>query len=181
MKNTEITPAGPSIRSRFWIALKNHTTDLIIGAIIALLFFVGGQIEWSNLIPVRPQTILLQEAPYHIGDTEMTDFDHSAPEANPFQASFELKRIPKEMVLTMIARDIDPNETTSAVEIWVNGNFITYLNRQFGQEVHDYQNASVPIDPRYLQKGKNFLMISVRPAVDNVDDIEFKDVKLEIR
>jgi hypothetical protein len=175
---------------------------IIVGLLLSFENFIspsdldqGSLTQFTN----RQEIIQLQKDPYHIGDTEFKvrlneageviekyPFDHPAPEANPFEADFSLTLIPSEIILNITARDIDPDKASSPVEIRVNGQLVDYLNRYYKLETMTPSSVSITINPKYVHKGLNTLLIFVKPTkteygVLNLDDIEFWDVELNLK
>lgn len=150
----------------------------------------------NNPVSIQPQIVLVQEDYYHIGDVEYTTvvqngqavdkiyFSHPAPQSNPFSKDFSISTIPQNATLRLTAKSIDPNEKNSAVKIFINGNFVDYLNRYFTLETMNEQSVSIPISIDILQSGKNSIQIHVESGIVNgkmnLDDIEFRNVYLEI-
>lgn len=150
----------------------------------------------NSPISIQPQIIFVQEDYYHIGDVEYTSvvqngqvvdiiyFSHPAPQSNPFSKDFSINAIPQTATLHITAKSIDPNEKNSAVKIFINGNFVDYLNRYFTLETMNEQSVSIPISVDMLRSGKNSIQIHVESGVvngqANLDDIEFRNVYLEI-
>jgi len=163
----------------------------VVLALIVYLLIQSGMLSLN-----RAETIVLQEEPYHIGDVEhksifqngtlvgIIPYAHPSPQQNPFEAEFNLRSIPSEAILHLTARDVDPDEKSSPVKIHINGHHVGYLNKEFYEETMEPRSVSIEIDPIYLQRGTNTLLIFVEPSgleygVQNLDDIEFWDVRLE--
>jgi len=134
------------------------------------------------------ETINIQKEPYHIGDVELWIFRHSPPEINPFTQSFHLCRVTSKMKLTMVAVHVDPDITTSPISIFINGQFITYLNYYSPYEIDEPMiiQIDIPKPQDVLRVGDNFIMIisgadyrGLEYGVYNTDDIEFWNLQIE--
>jgi len=145
--------------------------------------------------PTQLERISIQDDYYHIGDIEYTAiiqgdkvvgvvyFSHPAPQNNPFTKEFELLKVPRSAVLHLIARSIDPDEKKSPTKIFLNGTFLDFLNRYSKVETMEEKPISIPVNTSLLREGKNTIQIFVETTLLepwNVDDIEFRDVYLEI-
>jgi len=182
---------------RFWakeIILPIVLALLASGGIIANWISRNDKLQLASL--TRPTRIPLQDDYYHIGDVReaiivengkiigVTPFSHPAPESNPFTKEFELPYLPKSATLFVTAKSIDTDEKNSAVKIFFNGIFFDYLNRYFTDETMEEKTIFIPVSQEFLREGNNTIQIFVESGTEgitkNIDDIEFRDLYLEI-
>lgn len=143
----------------------------------------------------RPERIAIQDACYHIGDVEFVTqyqngqitqilFCHPAPQNNPFSAEFDLPYAPNIANIHIAARSIDPDEKRSPIKVFINGIFVDLLNRYYTSETMDEKEATISIKPSLLREGKNNMQLFVESSnldvFPNVDDIEFRNLYLEV-
>lgn len=195
-------PVPSQLKESSWDIFLVKFKDLLHGNLIqllALIFFtiIGSLILtfiaplevgcWSHIL-LPHETILIQKEPYHIGDVELMIFKHSPPEINPFVKSFHICRVTETMRITMQATHVDPDSTSSPISIFINGQFIDYLNSYSEIEQDDPVSISIelqkPMD--VLKVGHNSIMIfsgadfrGLEYGIYNTDDIEFWDLKIE--
>ncbi len=180
--------------------VRSRLVETVAAVIVLLGIYAVSQLESVRFPPFSPRTIVLQSEPYHIGDVEFKArlnekgeiverfyFDHPAPEANPFSADFKLDQIPNEAALVLTARDVDPDEMSSPVQVLINSRLQGYLNRKFQSETMEPRTVTMTVKCEDLRIGSNTLMVLVQPTKIeysgflNLDDIEFWNVKLELR
>lgn len=181
---------------RFW------AKEIILPVILALLASGGIIVTLiSNSKSKSPSSsesmrIQIQDDYYHIGNVEgttiiqngkivgVTPFSHPSPESNPFVKEFDLPYLPRNATLLITAKSIDPDEKNSGVKIFFNGVFFDYLNRYYTNETMEEKTAFISVDQSFLREGKNTIQIFVESGtegfIENLDDIEFKNVYLEI-
>lgn len=181
---------------RFWakeIILPVILAILASGGIIVTLISNAKPKQSSSAEPMRIQ---IQDDYYHLGDVEsvtvirdgkivgVTPFSHSSPQSNPFVKEFDLPYSPKSTNLFITAKSIDPDEKNSGVKIFLNGLFFDYLNRYYTHETMEEKTVFISVDQSFLREGKNTIQIFVESStegfIENVDDIEFRNVYLEI-
>ncbi|MFN8398455.1 MAG: hypothetical protein U0X74_00460 [Anaerolineales bacterium] len=180
----------------FWakeIILPVILAILASGGIIVTLISNSKSKQSSSGEPMRIQ---IQEDYYHIGNVEAvtviqdgkivgaTPFSHPSPESNPFVKEIDLPYLPKSATFYITAKSIDTDEKNSGVKIFINGVFFDYLNRYYSDETMDEKTVFIPVDRSFLREGKNTIQIFVESGregfIENLDDIEFKNVYLEI-
>lgn len=190
------------VQTRRW-EKSTKNTILAIG-IFLILFGVfittssSADKSHSPFAPSFSQRINIQKEYYHIGDVNyvyviqdgkivgMTPFAHMPPQNNPFVKEFSLPFSPSYASLYITAKSIDPNEKASPVKVFINGNFICLLNSYFQMETMDEKSVVIEINPAFFLEGINNLQIFVETTIytdytKNIDDIEFRDVYLDIR
>ncbi len=144
----------------------------------------------------KPEKIELQSDCYHIGDVEYVSvvkngqvvdkiyFCHPPPQENPFSKNFDLPYTFSSARLYLTVKHIDPNEKSSPVKVFINGVFVDYINRYVTQETISETVIYLSIDPSLLKEKENNIQIFVEPNkvgfFTNTDDIEFKDMYLEV-
>ncbi len=172
-----------------------------IGVIIAALLGSPVLIELiKDKSPNQTQNpvsrIPIQDEYYHIGDVEYVSviqngqvidtiyFTHREPQSNPFTKDFVLQKVPRQAVLYLTAKSVDPDEKKSPIKIYFNGEFCDFLNRYSTNESMDEKIIAIPISPSLLQEGTNNIQIFVESTntglLINIDDIEFRNAYIEI-
>jgi len=186
----------PTKERHFW------AKEIILPVILALLASGGIIVTLiSNSKPkqsssTEPMRIQIQDDYYHIGNVEettviqngkivgVTPFSHPSPEGNPFVKEFDLPYLPKSAHFFITAKSIDPDEKNSGVKIFFNGVFFDYLNRYYTDETMEEKTVFIPVGQSFLREGKNTIQIFVESGtegfIENLDDIEFRNVYLEI-
>jgi hypothetical protein len=130
------------------------------------------KVEWpSRLLPYE---IIIYADFYHIGDYRRKSFFHPNPQANPFIATFEVPYKGKVVNLSMTVVDVNPNEEST--HVYLNNTWVAVLNQYGGGKV------KIPIDPGLIKIGTNEIKIEGRiaPGYNDIDDVEFWDLKLII-
>jgi hypothetical protein len=195
-KHRSINSSLSTKERRFW------AKEIILPVILAILASGGIIVTLiSNSKPkqsysAEPMRIQIQEDYYHIGNVEavtviqdgkivgVTPFSHPSPESNPFAKEIDLPYLPKSATLFITAKSIDSDEKNSGVKIFFNGIFFDYLNRYYTDETMDEKAVFIPVNQSFLREGKNTIQIFVESGkegfIENLDDIEFKNVYLEI-
>jgi len=195
-KRRSINSSLSTKEKRFW------AKEIILPVILAILASGGiivtliSNSKPKQLSSVEPMRIQIQDDFYHIGDVEavtviqngkiigVTPFSHSSPQSNPFVKEIDLPYLPKSATLFITAKSIDPDEKNSGVKIFFNGVFFDYLNRYYMDETMDDKTVFIPVNQSFLREGKNTIQIFVESGkegfIENLDDIEFKNIYLEI-
>lgn len=125
-----------------------------------------------------PYEIIIYADYYHIGDSDRKPFHHLDPQANPFIAAFEVPYKGKVVNLSIMATDVNRNETST--HIYLNNTRVAVLNQYVSGEV---SSLKIPIDPGLIKVGTNEIKIEGRitQGYDDIDDIEFWDLKLQMQ
>lgn len=188
-RKTDEKPSDNEKGAKWWLRyILVPIIVALLGAPILVLFFSSG-----NNTGGSHDKIIIQSDYYHIGNVEYvlniktnerTYFSHPSPQSNPFSKDFEIPFSPRSAILYITARHVDPDEKLSPVRIFINGQLIDLLNRYFTVETMDEKTVSIPLSTEYIRKGKNNIQIFVESnpydLFGNVDDIEFRDVYIEI-
>jgi hypothetical protein len=161
-------------------------TTLIL-SVIAALADVANVTCWPKYF-VPHESTLIRKEPYHLGDIELSIFQHPPPQLNPFVSSFRLCRVTDKMFITLTAIHVDPDAVSSPTSIYLNGQFVDYLNYYFQNEIDEPLSVEIPISKpeEKLVVGDNYIMIisgadyrGLEYGTYNTDDFEFSNLEIK--
>jgi len=182
-------PSPHALEHKYGKRQQSSKIFLIIAAVVvlAIILLVIARPYLDKYLSSSSQTsgeILIYSGYYHIGDVYMQQFHSPNPQPNPFISNFQITTMGADPHLVLIASHVDPNVAQSPVSIFVNANWVGYLNDYFTQETLEPKQVSIPVNLSYLEIGNNRIQIlsevtTVEYQTPNLDDFEFWELKLE--
>lgn len=154
-----------------------------IGALIVVV------IKLYDYYLISSNTIVIDPAYHHLGDLKLEFLEPEEPEGTEYTYSFFLPAVRKHSFLSITAKDVDQNLITSGVVIAINDVKFTYLNLYF-QDVPTLQEHTAgerlvvfSIPEGILKPGMNTISIFIQPDpyTGNIDDIQFRDLKIILK
>ena len=151
--------------------INNLFIGIIILAILAVVtYFLSSP---SNPLPPlsAPVDIVIYKECYHLGDVTRDWFCHPVPQTNPFERRFHIDQLGGSAYLQLSAKHVDPDEIKAPVRIYLNGEFIDFLNRYFEEETINPKTVDIVIPPNILHIGENGILIVDGTEVNQVYDV----------
>lgn len=165
--------------------ISNLFFGIVIILILALVAYFLSPLNVSLPLLSKPIDILIYDQCYHIGDVTRDWFCHPVPQTNPFERKFQIQNVSGVAYIRITAKHVDPNEVSSPVRIYINGEFIDFLNRYFEAETVNPKTVEIPIKSGILHIGENSILIvggiEVNQYYENVDDFEFWDLMVRFK
>lgn len=168
------------------IVNKYHKFKIIIPAFIVLLLLLGSSYYIEiNHINFKEKTIY--DDIVHLGDKEISWFDITKPNEKKYLiVDFIIEEIPTKTFIEITAKDVDPDFRSGPVAIFINSQFVSYLNnaKPFKDipldEEHSfgYVTGKIELPKGYLVQSKNEMLIALIPTSRGYDDILISEVKL---
>lgn len=168
------------------IILKNKNIKTIIASIVfSLLILIASFFLEINFVNYNQK--IISEKLIHLGDKELSWFDIAKPSDLKYVIiDFKLEKVPNKALIEITAKDVDPDFRNGPVGIFVNGQFVTYLNNIYPfsnilaaeEHTYGYAKGKITIPNGFLIEGNNELMIALVPSNYGYDDILISDVKL---
>lgn len=168
----------------------------IIGTFIGLLSFFG-------IFPIisedyKESVIMIDRDYHHIGDVNRSFFAKPETEGVEYSNTFILNHLGDKMFISISAQHVDPDLDKSPIYIYLNDQFVDYLNNYYDEESIEFKTIEIEVDNSYFHRGQNKIsIISAEEKfkvqdyytlengsiiyeyyISNIDDICFKDLKI---
>jgi hypothetical protein len=180
-----------------------------VQGIVAILVIVSSicaiiGIDLLSLLPESNTSVeytMIDSKPHHLGDVNNSILFPEAPnyEGQYYEKNFTLDYITEKMYILMKTRDIDPKIENGPARLRINNKCDYYLNMYVKEErylvdgqVQNYAEIELPVNSNDFKVGTNKISISVSNEgeifyykgelyrLENVDDIEFWDLKVKL-
>lgn len=161
------------------LKIKIHRLHNIV-SIYLLLVSISGIIEYklTNL-----NWITLEADYVHLGDVTLQFFKPSKPDGTSMSYHLNLNKIPSTVKMRITLRDVDPDERSGPLALYINGIHVKYLNRYFSDipltEEHEAAWRKIIIDEipvGIFRIGENLITLAVeRTILYGFDDVNFYD------